>query len=221
MSDFRFVPLGLVLLAALTTGCLTPSARSVQANFPSDIALAHPSADEIPLGEARLRVIRDGVWIHVATQGYDGTVYPSNGLIVRDGDGLLLVDTAWGGANTAALLATIKAEIGLPVRRSISTHFHDDRVAGVEILAADGVTTLEDWDTHNSTIRQFFGLLAKSVGLSNFESARAAGGDLPVLSAWREGNFGIWDVPEPKPVRPEIIMSAAVRSTGVRKGDWR
>ena len=82
------------------------------------------------------------MWVYVATREIgDGFLFPSNGLVVRDGDGLLLVDAAWGEENTAALLAAIEAEIGLPVRRSVSTHFHDDRVAGVDTLGAAGVAT--------------------------------------------------------------------------------
>ena len=50
-------------------------------------------------------------------QSFDGAVYPSNGLIVRDGDELLLIDTAWGAKNTAALLAEVEKQIGLPVTR--------------------------------------------------------------------------------------------------------
>ena len=68
-------------------------------------------------------------------------VYLSNGLIVRDGDELLLIDTAWGAKNTAALLAEIEKQIGLPVTRAVSTHFHDDRVGGVDVLRAAGVAT--------------------------------------------------------------------------------
>ena len=55
----------------------------------------------------------------------------SNGLIVRDGDELLLIDTAWGAKNTAALLAEIEKQIGLPVTRAVSTHFRDDRVGAL------------------------------------------------------------------------------------------
>ena len=81
------------------------------------------------------------MWVHVSTQDVGGTVYPSNGLVVRDGDGLLLVDTAWGTESTVALLAAIETEIGLPVRRALSTHFHDDRVGGADALREAGVTT--------------------------------------------------------------------------------
>ena len=51
--------------------------------------------------EVRLYQIADGVWSHIATQSLMAG-HPSNGLIVRDGDELLLIDTAWG-ENTAAL----------------------------------------------------------------------------------------------------------------------
>ena len=47
-------------------------------------------------------------------------VYPSNGLIVRDGDELLLIDTAWGAKNTAALLAEIESK--LDFRNACSLH---------------------------------------------------------------------------------------------------
>ena len=43
--------------------------------------------------------------------------------------------------NTAALLAEIEKQIGLPVTRAVSTHFHDDRVGGVDVLRAAGVAT--------------------------------------------------------------------------------
>ena len=75
----------------------------------------YPTVNEIPVGEVRLYQIADGVWSHIATQSFDG-VYPSNGLIVRDGDELLLIDTAWGAKNTAALLAEIEKQIDFVTR---------------------------------------------------------------------------------------------------------
>ena len=133
------------LLLALLAGCATaPSPSVADPSSPSlrEIEAGHPGADDVPLGEVRLRPLGEGVWVHVATRDIGGgTVFPSNGLVVRDGDGLIVVDPAWGGDNTAALLEAIEREIGLPVRRSISTHFHDDRVEGVDTLKAAGVAT--------------------------------------------------------------------------------
>ena len=135
----------LLLLLVALAGCATAPVRSgTSTDAPAPvaaIATRHPSADEVPMGEVQLHQIRDGVWVHVSTHVVGGTVYPSNGLIVRDGDGLLLIDTAWGTESTVALLAAIETEIGLPVRRALATHFHDDRVGGVDALEAAGVAT--------------------------------------------------------------------------------
>lgn len=130
----------LVLLLVVDAGCAPTSTRP-GAPAATGTTAGYPSAADIPPGEVRLHEIREGVWSHVATQVSDGVVYPLNGLVVRDGDGLLLIDTAWGSENTTALLAAIEAKIGLPVRRALSTHFHDDRVEGVGVLRAAGVAT--------------------------------------------------------------------------------
>lgn len=87
-----------------------------------------------------LRRIRPGVWIHTSRYVFpDGSVIPANGLVVKDGDGLLLVDTAWGEMLTARLLDEIRREIKLPVRRAIVTHAHADRVAGADLLRERGI----------------------------------------------------------------------------------
>ena len=126
------------LLVYMTASVMAVASPLAHSEEPSG---EYPTVNEIPVGEVRLYQIADGVWSHIATQSFDGAVYPSNGLIVRDGDELLLIDTAWGAKNTAALLAEIEKQIGLPVTRAVSTHFHDDRVGGVDVLRAAGVAT--------------------------------------------------------------------------------
>ena len=121
------------LLVYMTASVMAVASPLAHSGEPSG---EYPTVNEIPVGEVRLYQIADGVWSHIATQSFDGAVYPSNGLIVRDGDELLLIDTAWGAKNTAALLAEIEKQIGLPVTRAVSTHFHDDRVGGVDVLRA-------------------------------------------------------------------------------------
>jgi glyoxylase-like metal-dependent hydrolase (beta-lactamase superfamily II) len=80
--------------------------------------------------------LADGVWLHTSWQVLPGgTRYPSNGLLVREGDALVLVDTAWGEQPTRDLLAWIVRELKLPVSRAIVTHAHDDRMGGAPVLA--------------------------------------------------------------------------------------
>ena len=125
---------GLIFLAFFLTGCASALSRS-------DASLGHPTAADIAPGDVRLRQIHAHVWVHVSTWQFDdGTVFPANGLIVRDGDGLFVVDSAWGEQATAALFSAIEIEIGLPVRAAIVTHFHDDRVSGVRVIESRGVT---------------------------------------------------------------------------------
>ncbi len=72
-------------------------------------------------------------------RGFDGVLYPSHGVVVREGDHLVLLDAAWGADATKELLVWIDDNIGLPVARALSTHFHDDRTGGVAVLDAAGI----------------------------------------------------------------------------------
>jgi glyoxylase-like metal-dependent hydrolase (beta-lactamase superfamily II) len=84
--------------------------------------------------------IAPGVWLHISWQTVaTWGLVPSNGLIVREGDHVVVIDTAWGAAPSRALLAWIDRELKLPVARLIVTHFHDDRLGGWEVFAERGV----------------------------------------------------------------------------------
>ena len=65
----------------------------------------------------------------------------SNGLIVRDGGRVLLVDTAWTDDQTAQILNWIKQEINLPVALAVVTHAHQDKMGGMDALYAAGIAT--------------------------------------------------------------------------------
>ncbi len=107
--------------------------------------------------EIELRALADGVWLHTSYYRYpSGTRFPSNGLIARNGDGLILIDTAWGERKTEQLLAAIAAEISLPVARAIVTHAHGDRSAGIDVLEARGIEVFAHPLTRRLTLE--FGL---------------------------------------------------------------
>lgn len=83
-----------------------------------------------------------GVWRHVSWSTFDGKRVPSNGLVLRDGDEIVLIDTAWGEEPTAALLDWVERELGAPVTRALATHSHEDRVGAPRTLAARGIPLL-------------------------------------------------------------------------------
>ncbi len=86
-----------------------------------------------------LQKIADGVWVHTSNYTVPGRKpIPSNGLIVQDGDELIMVDTAWGEMATKSLLEKVKEDIGKPVTKLIITHHHLDKLAGVDVMEFEG-----------------------------------------------------------------------------------
>ena len=111
------------------------------------LAFAEPDA------EIQLQELTEGVWMHVSSYVYPhGKKLSSNGLVVKDGAELTLVDTAWGELKTVALIKAIKLEIDLPITRAIVTHAHSDRAAGVDVLESHGVTVFSHPLTQRITI---------------------------------------------------------------------
>lgn len=102
--------------------------------------LSAGGAAQEPHPDVEVRNLADKVWIHTTYRTLeDGQVFPSHGLIVREGEALTLVDTAWGEQETELLLDAIAVQIGLPVTRAVVTHFHSDRARGTGILQGQGV----------------------------------------------------------------------------------
>ncbi|NNF16311.1 MAG: subclass B1 metallo-beta-lactamase [Gammaproteobacteria bacterium] len=96
---------------------------------------------QTPVTDIEIVPLDEGVWLHTSYYTYpSGSRFPSNGLIVRTGDSLLLIDTAWGELNTVQLLGAIDAQLGLPVSHAVITHSHGDRIGGTDVLEAQGVT---------------------------------------------------------------------------------
>ena len=115
-------------LFLLSTGCATRPGAVASSPL--------PDTESWRLGDdLEVTAIASGVWMHTTWRTFDsGVRFPSNGLIVRDGASLTLIDTAWGVEPTEALFAWIDATLALPVRRAVITHFHDDRFSGAPVL---------------------------------------------------------------------------------------
>jgi glyoxylase-like metal-dependent hydrolase (beta-lactamase superfamily II) len=71
----------------------------------------------------------------------DGSRYPSNSLYVVTQKGVVMIDVPWDTTQTLPLLDSIEKRHHKKVIASISTHFHKDRTAGLDILKSRGVKT--------------------------------------------------------------------------------
>ncbi|GAB5520416.1 MAG: BcII family subclass B1 metallo-beta-lactamase [Rhodothermales bacterium] len=89
-----------------------------------------------------VRAIGKGLYLHTTHRDLSGYPrFPSNGLIVISEGEALLIDTAWGEAETDSLITWIEARLGATVKRAIVTHAHDDRMSGMSVLQERGITT--------------------------------------------------------------------------------
>lgn len=98
-------------------------------------ALAQDAEAPPPLS---FRELADGIWLHTSWRKGDQGWIASNGLAVIGPEEVLLIDAAWGPAQTVALLERV-AEIApnRPVNLVV-THAHDDRLAGLAAVHARG-----------------------------------------------------------------------------------
>jgi glyoxylase-like metal-dependent hydrolase (beta-lactamase superfamily II) len=109
---------------------------------PRAFAQAEPAQAE---GRPALSVIplADDVWLHTSWDLLDsGQPFPSNGLIVKGRRRLLLIDTTWRVDDMPLLLDQAAAIAPSMPMRLVSTHAHGDRMSGIEIARARGVSSL-------------------------------------------------------------------------------
>jgi glyoxylase-like metal-dependent hydrolase (beta-lactamase superfamily II) len=144
------VALALLIAAAWVTTYLMIRSQPVETNDAPEFSEFNRDPAQARLREwerewmvsehLTVRQIHPDVWVHISRQALAGGVlFPANGLLVRDGDGLIMVDTAWGEELTELLLDWVDAELGLPVTGAVATHFHADSLGGSPVLAARGI----------------------------------------------------------------------------------
>ena len=117
--------IGLAITALALAGCVSRGGAT------------QPAVAEIS-ENLTVRTLDDGVWLHTTWVDYRGTPFPSHGLLVRRGETLVLIDTAWGEEPTRQLIAWAEREIGLPVSLLIATHAHSDRLGGAQAVRDAG-----------------------------------------------------------------------------------
>ena len=130
----------------LLTACSGAEAPKTPTEKPVDSFLSQLQAD-YPVA---LSKIADGVWVHTTNYSLPGqSPIPVNGLVVEDGEELILVDGAWGELATLSLLAKIKAETGKTPAKMIVTHHQSVKTAGVDAAEWQGLKVF----THPETPR--------------------------------------------------------------------
>lgn len=85
--------------------------------------------------------LTDNFYVYTTYKDVNGFLFPSNSMYLVTSQGVVLFDTAWDTTQLQPLLDSILIKHGSEVIMAISTHYHDDRTAGLDILKAKKVKT--------------------------------------------------------------------------------
>jgi metallo-beta-lactamase class B len=80
-------------------------------------------------------------YIFTTFGSFKGGSVPSNSMYLVTTNGVVLFDTPWDSTQFQPLLDSIKIKHNKDVILCISTHFHEDRTAGLEFYRGLGITT--------------------------------------------------------------------------------
>lgn len=168
----------LIITAFVLSACggtNTPTTSSIEK--PADEFLTNLQTDY----PVTLSKIADNVWVHTTNYTLPGqSPIPSNGLVVVDGDDVILVDGAWGELATLSLLEKVKAETGKTVTKMVVTHHHMDRTAGVDVAEWQGIQIFTHPDTPALAARSGFPAPNTSVAALKDPRSRTSVGSLEI-----------------------------------------
>jgi len=107
----------------------------------------------IPDERLKITQLTGNFYIFTTYKMYNNSLFPSNGMYLVTEDGVIMFDTPWDTAQCLPLLEYIYKHHDRKVVCCISTHYHDDRTAGLEILKKNGVRTYSSKQTYNLCIK--------------------------------------------------------------------
>ncbi|MGK0298746.1 MAG: glyoxylase-like metal-dependent hydrolase (beta-lactamase superfamily II) [Gammaproteobacteria bacterium] len=111
--------------------------------------VANTSFAQTKTPDLQIKEIDNDVYLHTSFKQVEGFgLVDSNGLIVLGDNHAFIIDTPWSRHDTETLLDWIN-EQGFDLKASISTHFHDDRTAGIELLNSKSIPTYTSKLTHD------------------------------------------------------------------------
>ena len=99
--------------------------------------------------DLKISHLTGGFYIFTTYKDINGQPFPSNGMYLVTDSGVLMFDTPWDTAQCQPLLDYIEKHHNKKVVFCISTHYHDDRTAGLDFLKSNGVKTYSTKQTYD------------------------------------------------------------------------
>ena len=103
----------------------------------SEVSKIEPSEDKVEFTK-----LASNVWMHTSYKNVApwGLIF-TNGLIVERNDYSVLIDTAWNDEQTAQIIDWAKTKLKKPIKSSVHTHAHSDKMGGMATLHKDSIET--------------------------------------------------------------------------------
>lgn len=128
--------------------------------------------------------LADQFYVYTTYKDLNGFMFPSNSMYLVTDNGAVLFDTPWDTSQFQPLLDSIWFRHNKKVVMAISTHYHDDRTAGLEFLKQRGIKTYSSKLTydlsnvHNEKQAEFYFVndTTFSIGQYKFETYYAGEG---------------------------------------------
>ena len=106
-----------------------------------------PKTSNSPVNYLQISHLTGDYYIFTTYKPINGKPFPSNGMYLVTDEGVVLFDTPWDTTQFQPLLDSIEERHGKKVVMCISTHFHDDRTAGLDFLKSKGIKTFSSKQT--------------------------------------------------------------------------
>jgi metallo-beta-lactamase class B len=89
----------------------------------------------------KISYLTEDFYVFTTYNDYKGNRYPANGMYLLTSSGAVIFDCPWDTTQFQPLLDSIRIRHNKEVVLCISTHFHEDRTAGLEYYKRKGIKT--------------------------------------------------------------------------------
>ena len=119
------------------------------------------------------------IYIYESYGSYQGGKVGANAVVFVGKDSVVVIDTPWGNDQTRQLIDWIASEIKKPIASFVITHFHEDRIGGIDVLKEKGIPAVSSQLTAELAVAN--GIASPDVLFEKDTTIALAGGSIEVF----------------------------------------
>jgi metallo-beta-lactamase class B len=115
--------------------------RTILATLIISLSISHNLFGQGSESPLKITPLTGDFYVYTTYSTYKGSRVPANGLYLVTNDGAVIIDSPWDTTQFQPLLDSIRIRHNRKAVLCISTHFHEDRTAGLEYYKHQGIKT--------------------------------------------------------------------------------